>query len=294
MRIGYLGVGAIGQPMADRLLDAGHELHIFDINEAAMSPLLAKHAQRSASPRTLADTCDTVIVSLPTLSVFRQILGGPDGLLAGRALKTLVNTCTVGGVFVDEIVELCAGTGVTVIDAPISGGVAAAANGTLVVMVSGDAAKVSELMPVFHAWGSKVVTAGEKPGAAQTMKVTNNVLCGVCLIATAEAMAMSAKAGIPDEAMLDIINNATGRNFASMTIFPNHVLTGTFDYGASLNILLKDVDLAVKQGEALGIPMWVCQAARLVLKHGSFQGRGGDDMARARDLIEASATPGAP
>ena len=163
--------------------------------------------------------------------------------------------------------------------------------GKLVGMVSGHAETITGLMPVFQAWGEKVVRAGSTAGAAQTMKVTNNVLCGVTLMATAEAMALSARAGIPDEAMLDIINNATGRSFASSNIFPDHVLTGKFDYGATLGILFKDVDLAVKQGEELGIPMWVCQAARLVLKHAMFQGFGNQDMARARDVIEAAAAP---
>ena len=211
---------------------------------------------------------------------------GPEGLLAGRALKTLVNTCTVGGPFVRDLEQACMPTGVTVVDAPVSGGAAAAFDGALVVMVSGDKGTVEQLMPVFRAWGSRVVVAGERPGAAQTMKLTNNVLCAVNLIATSEALALSNKAEIPPQAMLEIINNATGRNFASMVIFPNNVLPGTYDYGATLNILMKDVDLAIKQGEELGVPMWVCQAARLVLKHGTFQGWGEKDMAHALDMIE--------
>lgn len=290
-RLGFLGVGAIGQPMARRLLDAGLSLTVFDVREEAMLSLVEKGARRAASVRELAETCDTVIVSLPTLAVFRAVLDGPEGLLAGGALRTLVNTGTVGGIFIAEVEKLCAPKGITVIDAPISGGVAAAAVGKLVVMVSGDAEAIAGLMPVFRAWGEKIVRAGSTAGAAQTMKVTNNVLCGVTLMATAEAMALSARAGIPDEAMLDIINNATGRSFASSNIFPEHVLTGKFDYGATLGILFKDVDLAVKQGEELGIPMWVCQAARLVLKHAMFQGFGNQDMARARDVIEAAAAP---
>ena len=104
MRIGYLGVGKMGQPMAGKLLDAGHELFVHDIREEAMRPLLERQARRAASPKELADICDTVIVSLPTLEIFQHALSGPDGLLAGKALKTLVNTCTVGGPFV-RVVE---------------------------------------------------------------------------------------------------------------------------------------------------------------------------------------------
>jgi 3-hydroxyisobutyrate dehydrogenase-like beta-hydroxyacid dehydrogenase len=207
-------------------------------------------------------------------------------LLSGAALKTLVNTCTVGQPFVGQIEEECAAAGVTVIDAPISGGVSGAAAGTLAVMVSGSPANVAELTPVFQLWGKTIVVAGDRPGAAQTMKLTNNILCAVALVATSEAMTMSAKAGIPDEAMLQILNNGTGRNFATTHIFPNAVLPRTFDFGATIEILMKDVDLALEQGEELGVPMWVCQAARLVLKHGVFQGRAQQDMSRVVQIVE--------
>jgi 3-hydroxyisobutyrate dehydrogenase-like beta-hydroxyacid dehydrogenase len=177
----------------------------------------------------------------------------------------------------------------TVIDAPISGGPAGARAGTLAVMVSGNAAKVAELMPVFRAWGKTIVIAGDAPGAAQIMKLTNNVLRAVAFVATSEAMTMSDRAGIPPEAMLQILNNGSGRNFGTMSLFPEAVLPGTFDYGATIEILMKDVDLAIAQGEELGVPMWVCQAARLVLKHGVYQGRAQQDLSRINSSRMAGA-----
>ena len=286
MRIGCLGLGNMGQPMAGKLLDGGHELWVYDVREEAMLPLLERQARKAASPKELADTCDTIIVSLPTLEIFRRALSGPDGLLAGNAMKTLVNTCTVGVPFVREIESECTATGVTVIDAPISGGVAGAKAGTLAMMVSGNPARVSDLMPVLQLWGQTIVVAGDRPGSAQIMKLTNNMLCAVALVATSEAMTMSGKAGIPDDAMLQILNNGTGRNFATMHLFPDTVLPRTFDFGATIEILMKDVDLAIEQGEELGVPMWVSQTVRLVLKHGVFQGRAQQDMSRIVQIIE--------
>ena len=131
-----------------------------------------------------------------------------------------------------------------------------------------------------------MVVAGEKPGAAQIMKLTNNMLCAVAFVATSEAMTMSGKAGLPPEAMLQILNNGTGRNFATMHVFPEAVLPGTFDVGATIEILMKDVDLAIAQGEELGVPMWVCQAVRLVLKHGVYQGRSQHDLSRIVQIVE--------
>jgi 3-hydroxyisobutyrate dehydrogenase-like beta-hydroxyacid dehydrogenase len=286
MRIGYLGVGKMGQPMAGKLLDAGHELFVHDISADAMRPLLERQARQAASPKELADICDTVIVSLPTLEIFQHALSGPDGLLAGKALKTLVNTCTVGGPFIRMVEQECTAAGVTVIDAPISGGVAGAEAGTLAVMVSGQPARVAELTPLFQLWGKTVVVAGDRPGAAQTMKLTNNLLFAVALVATSEAMTMSGQAGIPPETMLQVLNNGTGRNFITMQVFPKTILPGSFDFGATIEILMKDVDLAIEQGEELGVPMWVCQAMRLVLKHGVFQGRAQQDLSRIVEIVE--------
>ena len=289
MRIGYLGVGNMGQPMARKLLDGGHELWVYDVRAEAMRPLLERQARAAASPKALADACDTVVVSLPTLDAFRTALSGPDGLLWGKALKTLDNPCTVGVAFTEEIQQACGAASVTVIDAPISGGPAGARAGTLAVMVAGQAGKVAELMPVFRLWGPTVVVAGEKPGAAQVMKLTNNIVFVAALIATSEAMTMAMKAGISPEAMLQILNNGTGRNFATTTMFPQAVLPGTFDFGATIDILMKDVDLALEQGETLGVPMWVCQAARLVVKHAVFQGRAQHDVSRITQIIEDGA-----
>lgn len=289
MRIGFLGIGNMGRPMAGKLLDAGHELWVYDIREAAMQPLLDRQARRAASLKDLADQCDTVVVSLPTLAIFRDALGE---LLTGGALKTLVNTCTVGGPFVAEVERACAEHGVTVIDAPISGGPAGAEAGTLAVMVSGDPATVARLDPVFRAWGPTVVVAGETPGAAQTMKLTNNILFAVGLVATSEAMTMAEKGGIAPEAMLQVLNNGTGKNFATTNVFPNNIVPGSFDFGATVEILMKDVNLAIQQGEALGVPMWVCQAARLVMQHGVFQGRAGQDLSRIVEIVREGAKKG--
>jgi 2-hydroxy-3-oxopropionate reductase len=112
----------MGQPMAHKLLDAGHTLTIYDINEAAMRPLLERQARRAASPRDLADRCEIVFVSRPTLAAFREVAFGAEGLAGGKAMKLPVNTCTVGVPFVKEIERAMAARGVTVVDCPISGG----------------------------------------------------------------------------------------------------------------------------------------------------------------------------
>jgi 3-hydroxyisobutyrate dehydrogenase-like beta-hydroxyacid dehydrogenase len=289
MEAGFLGVGNMGQPMAGKLLDGGHALTVYDISDAAMRPLLERQARRAASPKDLADQCEIVFVSLPTLAAFRSVVFGADGLEQGNKLKLLVNTCTVGVPFVKEIEQAMAAQGVSVVDCPISGGPPGARAGTLSVMVSGDSALVERVRPMISLWGRTLTVAGDKPGAAQVLKLTNNILSAVSLAATAEAFVMGAKGGLDPEVMLSAINAGSGRNSATESKFPAAVLTRSFDYGAEMHILMKDIDLAIAQGEELGVPMWVCQAARLVFKHAMHQGAAKQDLTAIVQYVERGA-----
>ena len=289
MEAGFLGVGNMGQPMAGKLLDGGHGLTVYDIREEAMRPLLERQARRAASPKALADQCEIVFVSLPTLAAFRAATLGPDGLSEGKTIKLLVNTCTIGVPFVKEIEQAMAARGVTVVDCPISGGPPGARAGTLSVMVSGDPDAVSRIRPMISLWGQTVTVAGDQPGAAQVLKLTNNILSAVALAATAEAFVMGAKGGLDPEVMTSAINAGSGRNSATEAKFPASVLTRDFDYGAEMHILMKDIDLAIAQGEDLGVPMWVCQAARLVFKHAMHQGAAKEDITAIVKYIERDA-----
>ena len=289
MDAGFLGVGAMGQPMAGKLLEGGHALTILDINEAAMRPLLDRQARRAGSPKELADRHAVVFVSLPTLDAFRSVVFGDNGLLQGNALKILVNTCTVGVKFIREIEAAMAGRGVTVVDSPISGGPVGARAGTLSVMVSGDPAAIETVRPLLSLWGPTLTIAGDRPGAAQVLKLTNNILCAVALAATSEAFVMGAKAGLDPEVMLQAINAGTGNNTATQSMFPRAVLNRGFNYGAALHILMKDIDLAMQQGEELGVPMWVCQATRLMFKHAIFADSENEDLTSIVRFVERGA-----
>ena len=238
MEAGYLGVGNIGQPMAEKLLDGGFPLLVHDINEAALQPLLQRQARRAASPKQLAEQCDVVFVSLPTLAAFRAVVFGENGLLQGRGMKVLVNTCTVGVTFIREVATAMAANDVTVVDCPISGGPAGARAGTLSVMVSGDAATIETVRPMIGCWGRTLTVAGDRPGAAQILKLTNNILFAVALVATSEAFVLGAKGGLDPEVMVAAINAGSGRNAATEMVFPRDVLTREFRFGAAMHILL--------------------------------------------------------
>lgn len=289
MKAGFVGTGNIGQPMAARLMSAGHELIVCDLRPEALGPLLAAGAKAVDSPRAAADAAEIVFLSLPSQGAFRAAGLGPDGCIHGKAAKIIVNTSTLGMPFIQEMARAFATRGMILVDCPISGGVVGTRAGTLSVMVSGDPAAIETIRPLISCWGHTITVAGDRPGAAQVLKLTNNILSIVALAATAEAFVMGAKAGLDPEVMLAAINAGSGRNSATESKFPVAVLNRSFEYGSAIQILMKDADLAIEQGEALGIPMWVCQAARLVYKYAMFQGAAGDDVTTIVQHIERAA-----
>lgn len=289
MQVGFIGIGNMGLPMAEKLLDAGHKLVVHDIKEASLAPLVARQARPAASPKAVADETEIAFASLPTLASLREVTTGANGMVHGKALKILVNTCTVGKPLVEEIAKAAAARGITVVDCPISGGPPGARAGTLAVMISGDPAAVEKVKPIVSAWGN-VFVAGDQPGLAQVLKLTNNILSAVALAATCEAFVMGGKGGLDPEVMTAAINVGSGRNSATQSKVPHSVLTRNFDYGAPMHILMKDIDLAIEQGESLGVPMWVCQTARLMFKHAMFKGMKDRDITEIVTIVEGGAS----
>jgi 3-hydroxyisobutyrate dehydrogenase-like beta-hydroxyacid dehydrogenase len=195
--IGFIGLGNMGAPMAGRLLDAGHTLTVFDTREAALRPFVARGALAAGSPAALASAVETVLVSLPTPDIVRQVALGTSGLAEGTKLKTFVDLSTTGPRAAEEIAKGLAAKGITAMDSPVSGGVGGAQKGTLAVMISGPKERFDQLRPLLEIIG-KVFYLGEKPGLGQMMKLANNLLSATALAITSEAMVMGARpASIP-------------------------------------------------------------------------------------------------
>ena len=284
--IGYLGLGNMGQPMASRLMDAGNNISVFDIDETAMKPLAERQALQASSPRDLADKSEIVICSLPSNSVIREAVLGNGGLIEGEKIRIYVSACTTGSTFAEEITEALAEKGIATLEAPISGGPPGARAGTLSVMVSGPQDAYEELIPYFKAYGKKLVYCGEKPGLAQVLKLANNILFATSLAVTSEALAMGVKAGIDPNVMLEAIQAGTGRNAATDLVIPTSVLPRSFDFGASIEILLKDVNLALEEGEKQGVPQFVCQQTRQMLLLAAHKGWNQRDVSEWFKLVE--------
>jgi 3-hydroxyisobutyrate dehydrogenase-like beta-hydroxyacid dehydrogenase len=263
-RIGMIGTGRMGGPMAERLLDAGYRLVVFDTNEAALKPLAARGATVARSALDVANQAETVMASLPTPDIVRRAIIGPDGAMSGTRIRRFIDLSSSGAVATTEIAAALAPRGIEFLDAPVSGGVAGARSGKLTVMVSGPRSTFDALQPVLATFG-RVLLVGDKPGLAQTLKLLNNLMSATAIAITSEALAMGVKAGLDPAVMLDVLNTSSGRNSATQDKFPKHVLTRSFDFGFSAGLSFKDVRLCLEEAEALGVPMVVGAVVRQML-----------------------------
>ena len=263
-QVGMIGTGRMGGPMAERLLEAGRRLVVFDTNEAALQPLAARGATVARSALDVANQAEIVMASLPTPDIVRRTIIGPDGAINGTRIRRFIDLSSTGAVATTEIAAALAPRNIEFLDAPVSGGVAGARSGKLTVMVSGPRATYDELQPLLALFG-RVLFVGVKPGLAQTLKLLNNLMSATAVAITSEAMAMGVKAGLDPSVMLDVINASSGRNSATQDKFPKHVLTRGFDFGFSAGLSFKDVRLCLEEAEALGVPMVVGTMVRQML-----------------------------
>jgi 3-hydroxyisobutyrate dehydrogenase-like beta-hydroxyacid dehydrogenase len=259
MDIGFIGLGKMGFPMARRLVEAGHQLVVFDTRKEVVDQLISLGAQAASSPKEIADRVETVMASLPSLQASLEVATGAGGVIEGKRVKRFVDLSTVGSQMAVKIHGLLANKHIVQIDSPVSGGVGGAEKGTLAVMVSGPRADFEIVKPALEVVG-KVFFIGEKPGAGQTMKLANNFLSATAMVATSEAVVMGVKSGLDPAVMIDVINAGSGMNTASRDKFPRAVLPRSFDFGFATGLMVKDVRLALDEMKSLGLSMEVAEA----------------------------------
>jgi 3-hydroxyisobutyrate dehydrogenase-like beta-hydroxyacid dehydrogenase len=277
--VGFIGVGRMGARMARRLVDAGYRLTIFDTDRAAVQTLVEAGAHAADSPAAVASAAEIVLVSLPTPPVVEAVA---QAAAQGSRMKIFVDMSTTGATYAKRIAADLAAKNITAMDAPVSGGLAGAANGTLAVMVSGSEAAFAIVKPVLEHLG-KIFYVGTQPGQGQTMKLLNNLLSATAMAISSEAVVMGVKAGLDAAQVVDVINAGTGRNSATVDKFPRFVLPRTFNLGFALSLLNKDVRMCLEEAGALGVPMVVGSAVRQLLSiSGATEGSDADmtDVAR--------------
>jgi 3-hydroxyisobutyrate dehydrogenase-like beta-hydroxyacid dehydrogenase len=271
--------------MAINLAGAGHDLVVSDTDEVRTAILAQRGAVPAGSARETADQSDIVLACLPNLEAAQAVATGENGVVAGSRAKAFVNMGTTGSAYSREVAEAMAAAGKAFLDAPISGGPPGAEAGTLGIMCSGDRATFDALEPALEVMGGKVVYLNDVAGAAQTMKLVNNIISFGNLSVALEAMTLGAKAGLDPEQMLEVINASSGRNSATETKIPNHVLPRTFDYGGAMYIIEKDLELWRREAELYEAPMWLGSNIRTLFRQCMAEvGRDKDMTALAQTL----------
>jgi 3-hydroxyisobutyrate dehydrogenase-like beta-hydroxyacid dehydrogenase len=249
--VGFLGLGRMGGPMAANLVGHVDALLVHDISAVAVAGLVAKGAEAAGSAVALGERCEIVLMSLPTPAI---VSDAAEEVLSGGKLRILCDLSTSGPKLAQELHRLCAAKGVASFDAPVSGGIRGAEQGTLAIMAGGAQALWPEIEPIVQRLG-RPFYMGETPGAGQITKLANNLLSLAAIATTAEAMTLGIKAGLDPARMIEVLNAGTGANSATRDKWPRAVLPRTFDFGFSAALSLKDTRLALDEAMAMGVPL---------------------------------------
>ena len=261
--VAYLGLGAIGRPMAARLARAADvRLIVWNRTASTAEAFAAEHGvARAERAADAVREADVVITCFPVSGDVAAVLDGPEGVAAAMRRGSILMDCTSGDPATSrEIAARLDALGVGFLDAPVSGGVAGAQNGTLTVMVGGDAALLARVQPVLAHCAAKVVHCGPV-GAGDAVKAMNNALLAIHIWSTGEALVALSRAGVRAETALDVINASSGRSNASMNLFPERVLTRAFPRTFRLALLDKDVKIAAELAEQMDVIVPMIQLA---------------------------------
>ncbi len=275
--IGFIGLGAIGKPMADCIIARGMKVVVTDIRREARSQFDGRAAIASSAAEVAAQS-DIVIACLPSLAAYLDIVSGENGIQNSTRARVYVHVGTTGPTIVRQLQAILEPKGIATLDAPMSGGITRAAEGTLVTMVSGQRSALDKAEAALECYSKKVVYLGEKPGAAQAMKLINNMLSAANLAIACESLLLGAKEGLDPEKMLEVLNEGTGQNSATLVKIPNHILPRTFDYGGAMHITIKDLKAFIEEAELQSIPTPIAAKVREIYVDSFAHGSKADDM----------------
>ena len=289
MKVGFVGLGNMGNPMASNLIKAGHQLTVHDLRREAATNLLEMGANWADVPKDVVPGNDVVFTSLPVPRDVQAVVLGDNGILEGADTSTVyMDLSTNSPTIIREIHDICADKGVTVMDAPVSGGVYGAAAATLAVMVGGDRAVFDRMKPTLDAIGSHVVYCGPI-GNGMVCKICNNLLSmGIGVLMT-EALTLGVKAGVDLATLADVIANSSGGNRRLVEKFPRYLFKGNFEPGFATALAAKDVRLATDLGREYGIPMELSNLVDQRHVEAMFRGWGPEDSDAVSKIQEEKA-----
>ncbi|WP_052191187.1 3-hydroxyisobutyrate dehydrogenase [Luteibacter sp. 9133] len=300
-RIAFIGLGNMGGPMAANLLKAGHALRVFDLVQSAVDTAVAAGASASASAANAVSDAEIVISMLPASRHVEALYLGDAGLLAAIPDGALVVDCsTIAPASAKKVAQAAHGRGLAMIDAPVSGGTAGAAMGTLTFIVGGDAAVLDRARPVLEAMGKNIFHVGAS-GAGQVAKLCNNMALGVIMAVTGEALALGVAHGLDAGVLSQMMAVSTGRSWATEVcnpwpgVLPNAPASRGYTGGFGNDLMLKDLGLVTEAAVGVGASIPLGELARNLYALNSKAGNGELDFSSVIRLMSAAQDdPGKP
>jgi 3-hydroxyisobutyrate dehydrogenase-like beta-hydroxyacid dehydrogenase len=263
--IGFIGLGAMGKPMALNLIKKGFSLWIYDLVEEKMKPLISQGARACGSSREVAANCPVIITILPGPEDVRAAVLGKEGVIEGIKPKaTLIEMSTIDPLTTREVAAALSTKGVAMLDAPVARGVPAAVGGTLSIFVGGEKKVLEECLDVLKAMGTDIFHVGET-GCGHVVKMINNLILGGTVALLAEALVLGVKAGVKPKLLYEALCEGSAGSFALKNQVGQSVLKGIFEEGRfSVYYMMKDLGLALETGRGLHVPLPIAALAMQV------------------------------
>ena len=277
MKAGFIGTGVMGRPMAHNVLKAGHSLVVFDIQPEQVKDLVDAGATLAQSPADLAARCEALFLSLPADPEVEAVMLGPEGVIAGAGPGTVVIDTTSGTPHAARRMEAAASARqVGYLDAPVSGGVKGAREGTLTLMVGGDGGAVGKVRSLLTAVGRNIYEVGPV-GAGRTLKAINQIIAGLNAAILCESLVLAKKAGISAETFLEVLGNTAADSYQLQTKLPQFIIPRKFDGGFRINLMLKDLDIAMEMARQLQAPALISSLGTQLYRAAARSGYGQKD-----------------
>jgi 3-hydroxyisobutyrate dehydrogenase len=296
-RVGFIGVGNMGTPMAVNLAKAGYSVLAYDVMPKGVQQVVAAGGRAASSLAQVASESDVVVSMLPSPTEVEQVVYGPDGLLDQlRPGQTLIDMSTIDPTVTRKVAADLALRNVTMLDAPVSGSTEGAQAGTLTIMVGGDPALLERYKPLLATMGKKIVHCGDI-GSGETVKLCNNLIAGISMVAIAESYALAERAGVDPKILFDVVSSSTGHGavHASRPLFPGigpeAPVDHDFEPGFMVDLIYKDLGLAIAAGRRYGVPLQLVATAQQIFGAASALGYGRKDLSAVKFAVAAISTP---
>lgn len=284
-RVGFIGLGIMGKPMARNLMKAGYELTVHNRSRGAADELAKEGAKAAESPKEVAAASDVIITMLPDSPDVERIVVGEGGVLEGsREGSLIVDMSTISPVVTEELAGKAREKGAGYVDAPVSGGDVGAQQGTLSIMAGGTEEDFSRAKPLFEAMGQTIVHVGQA-GAGQVVKACNQVVVALTIEAVSEALVLGSKAGVQPEKILDVLSGGLASNKV-MEVKREKFLSHDFAPGFRAELHHKDLGIALAAGREYGVSLPNTAAVDQMLASMKQKGYGGEDHSALLRVIE--------